>query len=284
MIRIIDGVAYELKSSERFKLKAYDLGNGQFEATAVRQRTAVELEWTRDQIADHLEMLEQYHEEHAEEIALAKAERCARNAAQRAKKRVRQLCKAMGADTLLTLTYRANQADLDLCKRHLKEFNRRIERVMPGFRFVAAFEKQKRGAWHVHMACHRIPRDLSVKGAKVKSFNVIRAIWRAVAGELGGNIDVSARKRNSNRKAARIASYISKYIVKGFAEGEAFKNRWTKYGDFEVPPPIELGYVLGLREALESVLVVLSPGLEVDVLTLDRWHDWAVLHASPSGG
>lgn len=284
MIRIIAGTAYEIKSSDRFKLTAYELGNGQLEISAVRQMTAVELDWSPMVIQDYLDACARDAEERAVEIAEEKRLRCLRNAAQRAKKRVRHLCKAMGADTLLTLTYRANQTDLDLCKKHLKEFNRRMLRTFPDFRFVAGFERQKRGAWHVHMACLNDSIKTPVRGVKVKSYNVIRAIWRAVTGELEGNIDVSAKKRNSQRKCARIASYISKYITKEYEAGPDYKNRWTKYGDFDVPPKVDLGYVDSLRGALEAICFSVPEGSEIDIFKMDKWRDWAIYHASPVGG
>ena len=80
----------------------------------------------------------------------------------------------------MTLTYRANQTDLELCKKHLKEFVRRVRRVLPDFVAIAAFETQKRGAWHVHMACRRVATVLANKqGVRIKSFDLLRAIWRS---------------------------------------------------------------------------------------------------------
>ena len=80
-------------------------------------------------------MMERYREEFADDIR----QKHAAQAARRAKKRVRRLCKAMGANTLLTLTYRANEKDMVRCKADLKEFNRRMLRLIPGFRFVDVF-------------------------------------------------------------------------------------------------------------------------------------------------
>ncbi len=185
MIRIIDGVAYEGKGANFFNVKAHELGNGHLEVTASRGLQWQELDWSPSVVRDHLEMLEKHREEHADELR----EKHAESAAKRAKKRVRQLCKVMGADTMLTLTYRANMTDLDLCKQHLKAFNRRMLQILPHFRFVAAFEQQDRGAWHVHMACERVPQLVPLRGAKplhgvlqpkVKSYMAIRAIWRSV--------------------------------------------------------------------------------------------------------
>lgn len=284
MIRIIDGVAYEGKGADFFNVKAHDLGNGHLEVTASRALEWTELDWSPGVIGDHLEMLDQYREENAEELRAQHAER----AAKRAKKRVRQLCKVMGADTMLTLTYRANVTDLELCKQHLKAFNRRMLRILPHFRFVAAFEQQERGAWHVHMACERIPQSVPLRGAKplhghlqpkVKSYMAIRAIWRSVTKELGGTINVANTKRNSQRSPARIAQYIAGYIIKGFKEGALHSNRWTKYGAFDVPPPVQMGTVSNALDAVRVAYGFLSDSHDIVLERLDKWKDWFVLHA-----
>jgi len=276
MIRIIDGVAYEGKSGANFNLKAHDLGNGHLEVVGSRVTEWRELEWSRDVIANHEEMMAKYREENAAELR----QRHAEQAAKRAKKRVRRLCKAMGANTLLTLTYRANELDMARCKLDLKEFNRRMLRIIPGFRFVAAFERQDRGACHVHMATERIPAELPARnGVKVKSFNVIRAVWRGVTRDREGNIDVQAAKRNSQRSPARIASYIAGYIIKAFQDGELETNRWTKYGDFDVPPAVDLGMFPSAQAMMEGAFALLFDGHQVDVMRFDRWRDWFVLYA-----
>jgi hypothetical protein len=179
------------------------------------------------------------YEDRLAEVESTKEERHQANlerAANRAKQRVRHLCKVAGIDTLLTLTYAANMTDWDTLKLHVKEFNRRMSKAIPGWFYVAAFERQKRGAWHVHMAIHRLPAMLQASnGVKVKSFNVVRSVWRAVAKDFGGNIDVQAKKRNSDRAPSRIAGYISKYMTKAFAEGDAWKNRFSSSKGITVP-------------------------------------------------
>lgn len=281
MIQIIDGVAYQSKATDNFKLKAHDLGNGHLEIVGSRVTVWEELEWSPMVIQDHLEVVAKYREEHAEELR----QRHAAQAAKRAKKRVRRLCKAMGANTLLTLTYRANEQDMARCKADLKEFNRRMLRIIPGFRFVAAFERQERGACHVHLATERFPAELPARnGVKVKSFNVIRAVWRSVTKDREGNIDVQAAKRNSRRTPARIASYIAGYIVKAFEEGELESNRWTKYGDFDVPPAVDLGTFPSAQAMMEGAFALLFDGHRVDVMRFDRWKDWFVLYAEAGPG
>ena len=276
MIRIIADTAFMGKSGSQFKLKAYDLGNGHLELVGSRVLEWQELDWSPSVLQDHLDMMERYREEFADDIR----QKHAAQAARRAKKRVRRLCKAMGANTLLTLTYRANEQDMGRCKADLKEFNRRMLRLIPGFRFVAAFERQERGACHVHLATERFPAELPARnGVKVKSFNVIRAVWRSVTKDREGNIDVQAAKRNSQRTPARIASYIAGYIIKAFQDGELESNRWTKYGDFDVPPGVDLGMFPSAQAMMLGAFALLFDGHRIDVMRFARWQDWFVLYA-----
>lgn len=273
-IRILenaDGSRYAAMSygSGVFKVQAHDLGNGHLEITGKERIDWRELDWSPGMIEDHLAMLAEDPIDDED-----RRKRAATIAANRAKTRTRKLCKAGGVDTLMTLTYKENQRDLALCKKHLKEFVRRVRRQIPDFVCVAAFERQKRGAWHVHMATQKLPSSLlASNGVKVKSWGVLRAIWRSVTKEYGGNVDVSARKRHSQRSAAKIAAYISKYITKNFEEGEKWSNRWTKFGDFDVPKPIDIGTYEHLADALRDASRLVIGG-SVDVMLLSRWHDW----------
>jgi len=274
VIRIIDGVAYEGKRSGDFTLKAVDLGNGHLEVSSSRNMVWEEQEWSPIAIEMYLECVEKDREERADELR----ERSAKIAANRAKKKVRHLCKAMAADSLLTLTYRANEQDLDRVKKDLKEFNRRVLRVLPGFCFVAGFEQQKRGAWHVHCAVQRIPSELPASnGVKVRSFNVLRSIWRSITKDRGGNVDVSKGKKN--RSAARIAAYISKYVTKAFVEGEKWVNRWAKYGAIKAPEPVVLGRFETFREVIAYGCELLESTHVVDSMIASRWGDWFYLSA-----
>ncbi|WP_312415523.1 hypothetical protein [Comamonas sp.] len=273
-LRIIDGTAYERKRLEnQFKVKTTDLGNGHQE-TVITQGW----EWVErsDMTPFAIQMAAECIEKNRNDPK-AIEEREALNkerSAKRAKKAVRQLCKVAGADTLMTLVYRSNQQDLALCKKHLKEFVRRVKRVIPDFVAIAAFEQQERGAWHVHMACRRIATVLpGADGIRLKSFNVLRAIWRSVTKEHGGNVDVSRRKQTSQRSAARIANYISKYIMKAFELGEKHSNRWTKFGDVTLPQSKRLGDFSTMQEAVAMVLGRQPEGSEIVNCYLSRWQD-----------
>lgn len=281
MLRIIEGQAYEGKSAPYVSLKAHDLGNGHIEFSAVRGIEWREIDMSPIAIEQYLEAVERSKVLDAEE----RQEKCLKIAANRAKKRVRRLCKVMGADTLLTLTYRANVTDLALCKRHLKEFVRRLRRVVPDFRAVCCFEHQERGALHVHMATIKFPKLIAAaNGVKVKSYNVIRAVWRSVTGEHGGTVNVSNKKKGATRSPAKIAAYIAKYISKAFTEGEAGSNRWTKFGDVELPRPVDMGHYPSMFEALQDCYRLLGPEHAVVDQHLSRWDDWYFLWVEPSGG
>lgn len=258
-----------------YELVRRPLGNGHFEYRVAPLKTWEHVGELSDIAYEHrLECMEAT----VEERKLANLER----AAKRAKTRVRHLCKAAGIDTLLTLTYAENMTDWATLKRHMKEFNRRMAKLIPGWFYVAAFERQKRGAWHAHMAVHRLPAELEAKnGVKVKSFNVIRAVWRAVTGELGGNIDVQARKRNSNRAPSKIAAYISKYMTKAFADGEAWSNRFSSSKGVTVPKPERIRFTgYSLLDMARAVFDDLPDCVDAQLQWgLNRWKDgfWWVI-------
>lgn len=238
MFKLIDGIGYERKiMKDEWMLTRHDLGNGHVEIAATQVWGLVEMDnqsfvkWGLGNDYVPQELTEDEEEE--------KRQKNRQRAARRAKSRVRRLCKSMGLDALLTLTYRANVTDSALCRKHLKEFVRRIRRVVLGFAYVAAFEKQQRGAWHVHLAVHALPRELQWSGCKVKSYSVVRAIWRSVTGELGGNIDQSRRKRSSQSSAAKIAGYLSKYMVKAFEDGDDWSNRFSA-SSHSLPAPVRV--------------------------------------------
>jgi hypothetical protein len=290
MLKIVDGIPFIGEATGRYQVRAVELGHGHLEVSCTRVIAWHEADWSAQVMADHLAVVDKFREENPEEIEQRNRDRAAR----RARTRVRRLCKAMGADTLLTLTYRACEADLTRAKADLKEFNRRMLRELPRFRFVACFELQQRGAWHMHLATAGLPtfferRNESGQVYRVKSFDVFRAVWRSVTKDRGGNVDLARRKRNSQRGAAKIAAYIAKYIGKAFEQGmDAGVNRWAKYGDVEVPQLVELGVVEHLVDALGIAYGLVASAQSVARVGLDKFRDWFFLAAErcralPSG-
>lgn len=167
-----------------------------------------------------------------------------KKSAQRAKTQCRLVCKTLLVNSLWTLTYKQNVQDRSLVVAHLKEFVRRVRRVLPDLRYVWTLEKQDRGAYHVHMATHSLPKVMMDHGVSVKSWDLMRRIWRSVVGQLGGNFDESKNKRDWRRKgstqrtSAAIARYISKYVTKSFMdEQDLNKKRWN-HSDVTLPPAV----------------------------------------------
>lgn len=220
--RTIDGVLYRRHSTPyAYDLRVHQLGK-HVEATAMPRHAWEEVGNVSPGALSDAAMCEgniwvdgcwqtfQPSEQELLDKAAANRERSAR----RARTAVRRLCKVKSLDTMLTMTYRANVTDREVIRRHLDMAIKRIRRVIPGFQYVAVLERQKRGAWHAHLAVERVQSHYLHQGVLVRSYDLLRAIWRAVVGELGGNIDV-ARSKVARRSSARVAAYLSKYIGKG---------------------------------------------------------------------
>lgn len=140
------------------------------------------------------------------------------DAAKRAKQQVRLRCKAISADRMITLTYRENMVDKTKLKKDFDALRRRLSRVRD-FHYVAVAERQKRGAWHLHIA---------VKGRQ--NYRVLRSMWRSIVGQDNGNIDVRNPFREKGLRH-KLASYIGKYITKDFSEHALNEKRyWTSRG------------------------------------------------------
>lgn len=143
----------------------------------------------------------------------------------RARTKVRRLCIHKNLTTMLTLTYKENMLDRERMNRDLDVFIKRVRRVVPGFQYLGVLEHQTRGAWHAHLAVPRILSHYLSGGTLVKSYDLLRSMWRAVIGA-GGNIDVS-RNKNIGRSCARLARYLAKYIGKDFgadSEGDSYRS------------------------------------------------------------
>jgi hypothetical protein len=137
---------------------------------------------------------------------------------------------------MLTLTYRENMQDRERMARDFDVFIKRLRRVVPDFQYVCVFERQKRGAWHAHIAVPRVLAHYLHKGALVRSYDLLRSLWRAVVGSDNGNVDVSRNKRIM-RSPSKLAAYIAKYIGKGFADSDDGGDSYRASGR-ALPPPV----------------------------------------------
>lgn len=209
-----------------------DLGHGHHEASITPYRTLAECppawdvlrgRWMGEGDADYVPTVRGEGDREAS----------VRRACRRAKKAVRQRAKGAGYDSLFTLTFQQNVTDRVVAADVLTRFLRRLRAVLPGVSYVSVFERQKRGAWHVHIATHALPKLIAHRGAKVKSWSVMRSIWRSCAGDLGGNFD--EQKRGRRASSFRIARYLSKYISKDFEESELERKRYWVGGECIAP-------------------------------------------------
>jgi hypothetical protein len=171
---------------------------------------------------------------------------------QRTRKTIRQRCMAFKADRLLTLTYRENMTDRRRAYQDTVRFIQRCRLVNLLPVYVAVPEQQKRGAWHVHIACRGYMPVIT-----------LRRIWREVVGQFegmpNGNIDLSYRHRGESNPW-RIASYLSKYIGKAIAQSEAGdRTFWaSEWGGSE---PLEQVRLLPDGATLTQVLAIIADHL-----------------------
>jgi hypothetical protein len=133
-------------------------------------------------------------------------------AMRRARSRLRHLILAIGADHLLTMTYRENVGDFERACADLKKFVRLVKARKPNWRYIAVAERQRRGAWHWHLA---------VVGRQ--ELALLRTSWRRVAGD--GNIDVAQAKSSPHGGSLALVRYLGKYLAKGFDDDRALNAR-----------------------------------------------------------
>lgn len=212
----------------------------------------------------------------AEHRALMEEKRLksARSSARRAKTMCRRVIITEGFDELLTLTYRENQGDRALCKQHFEQWYRRMKRALGGFRFCASFERQERGAMHVHIATHKLPQHAKYKGVKVKAWEVGTRIWRDIVGADNGLCFVGGRSKwgghRRNMGLAKMAAYVSKYILKDFEDAPLESNRYSRSNGTVISPIHKVTLQCTLLELMQ---VTFEQG-EGDVVIAHRVSKW----------
>lgn len=133
----------------------------------------------------------------------------------RAKDKCVSRCRAIGADHLLTLTYRHDPdrgiiaPTHEMSRWHVSQFMKRVRKQVESWQCVGVSEKTMRGVVHWHFG---------VKGYQPVA--KLRAIWASVIWPEEGNIDVKFFSVVVGAHRFRdAASYIGKYLGKGF-DGE----------------------------------------------------------------
>ena len=191
---------------------------------------------------------------------LAYASQNCERSARRARSAVRRRVKLFELSTMLTLTYAENILERDRIRRDVDVMLKRIKRLIPDFSYVCVFERQKRGAWHAHIACRTVQSHYLHRGRLVQSYALLRLMWRAVVGASGGNIDVS-RGRAVKRSTGRLAGYLAKYIGKGFEDGQS-GDSYSASGTLPRPETTRLmgGCLLAATAELKRLVFEAFPG------------------------
>lgn len=282
--RVIDGVLY-VRSALPYShdLRIHDLGNGHIEAVVQPRHAWSEADQTVESHRDALMAaghiwegggwVPTAHEPRkpSERELLDRAAENRERASRRARTKVRRLAVSKLLDCLLTCTYRENVTDRARVTRDLDVFIKRLRRVLPGFEYIAVLERQKRGAWHVHIGCHRVQSHYIHKGVLVKSYDLLRNLWRAVVGADNGTVNVQKRR---SRAPSKIARYIAKYIGKDLGEDLAkYANSYSASGR-DLPKPIVLRVLqadttAAVNEALALLLCDGTEGVEFHSAYLD---------------
>lgn len=145
-------------------------------------------------------------------------------AAARARSTVRRLCMTMGADRLLTCTFRRNETSASAAWSCWRRFVRLVRERMPGWRYVVVAERQQRGAFHFHAA---------VRG--YQAVRTLRECWLEAAGD--GNIDVTPPRRGVRAVEAsgHVARYLAKYLAKAFEDSALGSHRYRASEALKVP-------------------------------------------------
>ena len=191
-------------------------------------------------------------------------------AVRRARSRLRHLILTIGADHLLTLTYRENVGDFERACADLKKFVRLVKARKRDWQYIAVAERQRRGAWHWHLA---------VVGRQ--DLALLRTSWGRVAGD--GNIDVARAKSSRHSGSLALVRYLGKYLAKGFDDDRALNARRFRASiGIEVPmqvlkvPPCRRGETIAFAlEELQRVAGVVGHVWQSDDLSAGWACSWA---------
>jgi len=124
-----------------------------------------------------------------------------KRAQSRAKGEIRRKCLAIGADHLVTFTYRMNIEDREKVLSDLERLRRMLSRNGYPMPYVAVLECQKRGAIHPHLA---------VRG--FQDVRLLRRCWYKIVGKAQGQVNVRGPRPGTS--SVKLARYLSKYISK----------------------------------------------------------------------
>lgn len=228
-----------------------------------------------------------------EEMAAKARQRALEASAARAKRNCRMRIKSARVGSLLTCTYRENMTDFDRARKDWAAMLRKLRKALPGFRTVYSFEKQDRGAWHVHAAIDSLPAHFDLAEGRVRSWDYLRRLWRSIVGKDNGNIDVDGHRKTrhglpgkyrSAESLAKLAGYVSKYLTKDYAEGVEGRNRWGSTQGFEVSKAVVFDMAEMPLHDLISLTFHLPDGHRIARHSVGQFGKFWVLYTEPDPG
>lgn len=163
---------------------------------------------------------------------LEKRERADRNkdrSVRRSKSNFRRHCLNLQVDRIITLTTRENIKDRGKFHRLVKKWLRLCKNDLPELAGVAVFERQKRGAFHLHLA---VRGHYDVK--------LLRKHWIHVCDS--GSVNIAFRRG----RISKLIGYLSKYLTKGMSETNRYVHRYLRTG--YIPAAREREYRGSLEE------------------------------------
>lgn len=261
--RVISGVLYARATEpSAYDIRVHNLGHGHTEATVLPRYSWHESEALSPSALDDFHMSQGniwvdgawVPSSESESDLLDKLAANRDRSTRRARTKVRRLCLDKGLRVMLTLTYQENILDRSRIVRDFDVFVKRIRRVCPDFQYVCVFERQKRGAWHAHIAVPRVLSHYLHKGKLVRSYDMLRSVWRSVI-KGGGNVDVS-RNRKLQRSARLLAAYLAKYIGKSM--GDALEGNSYSASGKALPKPVHFVSVGDLSHASAELMQLLE--------------------------
>ena len=129
---------------------------------------------------------------------------------------------------LMTLTFRKNVLDLDEAWGCFKYFNKLMKlHYGVDWIYVCVPERQKRGAWHFHLAV--------TKRFHNKTWANLHVLWGRATGKRDGNVDMQLPSKRWGTTGytwppKKIAQYLCKYITKEANEVAFNRRRYSSAG------------------------------------------------------
>jgi hypothetical protein len=157
----------------------------------------------------------------------------------RATGEIRRKCLSIGADHLVTLTYRDNVEDRERVLTDLERLRRMLSRGGYSMPYVAVLECQKRGAIHPHLA---------VRG--FQDIRLLRRCWYKIVGKAQGQVNVKGPRPGTS--PVKLARYLSKYISKDIDSQPREFEEHRYFCSLGIAVPTERFQIVLTRNARES--------------------------------